>query len=61
MNPSPDSRFVAYVSDEIEAETYEVYVRPFDASRPDVGAGTATPVRISTGGRRACCLRCQVA
>ena len=47
---SPDSRFMAYLSNEVE--TFEVYVRPFDASKPDVGAGGAKPVQVSTAGAR---------
>ena len=47
---SPDMRFVAYLSDEIVAETFELYVRPFDAKRPEAGAGDTTPVRLSNGG-----------
>jgi protease II len=47
---SPDSRFMAYVSDEIEAETFEVYVRPFDAGKSDVSAGGAKGVQVSTAG-----------
>ena len=47
---SPDSRFVGYLSDEIEAETFEVYARPFDASAPEAGARGAKAVRVSTAG-----------
>jgi hypothetical protein len=54
---SPDSRFMAYVSNEtaylsneIEAETFEVYVRPFDAGKSDVSAGDAKGVQVSTAG-----------
>lgn len=32
---SPDERFVAYVSNETDVNSLEVYVRPFDASKPD--------------------------
>jgi len=49
---SPDSRFMAYLSNEIEAETFEVHVRPFDASKPEAGAGGAQPVQVSTAGAR---------
>jgi len=31
---SPDGRFIAYRSDEVKPERFEVYVRPFDAARP---------------------------
>jgi hypothetical protein len=53
---SPDSRFMAYLSnefktsEEIESNIYEVYVRPFDASKSDVSAGGAKPVQVSTAG-----------
>ena len=47
---SPDSRFIAYLSDEIEAEMFQVYVGPFDASQPDGGGGGATPVQVSHAG-----------
>ena len=47
---SPDSRFMAYLSDEIEAQTFEVYVRPFDATKSDVSAGGEKAVRVSTAG-----------
>lgn len=47
---SPDTRFMAFVSDELEFQTFELYVRPFDPSRADVSAGGAKPVRVSTGG-----------
>ena len=46
---SPDSRLMAYVSNEVN----EVYVRPFDARKPDAGTGGADPVRVSTAGARA--------
>jgi Tol biopolymer transport system component len=47
---SPDSRFMAYLSNEIEAEIFEVYVRPFDTSTPEAGAGGSKPVQVSTAG-----------
>lgn len=31
-------------------EIFEVYVRPFDASTPDAGAGGAKPVQVSDAG-----------
>jgi len=37
--------------DEIDAGIHEVYVRPFDASKPEAGAG-GTPVQVSTAGAR---------
>ncbi len=47
---SPDSRFMAYLSDETEVEIFEVYVRPFEASAPEAGAGGAKPVQVSNAG-----------
>jgi hypothetical protein len=53
---SPDSRFMAYLSnefktkDEIDAGIHEVYVRPFDASKPAASTGSAKPVQVSTTG-----------
>ena len=44
---SPDSRFIAYLSDEIEVDVFQVYVGPFDASEPDGGRGGAAPVQVS--------------
>ena len=41
---------MAYLSDEIVADTLEVYVRPFDASQPDAGAGDAKPALVSATG-----------
>jgi len=47
---SPDSRFIAYLSDEILVDIFQVYVGPFDASEPDGGRGGATPVQVSHAG-----------
>ncbi|MEE8340285.1 MAG: hypothetical protein V3R56_09075 [Xanthomonadales bacterium] len=47
---SPDSRFIAYLSDEILVDIFQVYVGPFDATKPDGGRGDATPVQVSHGG-----------
>ena len=44
---SPDSRFMAYLSDETEVDIYEVYVHPF---APEAGAGGANPVQVSNAG-----------
>lgn len=33
---SPDGRFIAYRSDEVKPERFEVFVRPFDATKPAV-------------------------
>ena len=47
---SPDGRFIAYLSDETEADTFEVYVRAFDAGSPDPRATDAPAVQVSTAG-----------
>ena len=47
---SPDSRFIAYLSDEILVDIFQVYVGPFDATKPDGGRGDATPVQVSHAG-----------
>jgi Tol biopolymer transport system component len=55
---SPDSRFMAYLSnegktsEEINNNINEVYVRPFDPAKSDVSSGTEKPVRVSTAGAR---------
>jgi Tol biopolymer transport system component len=47
---SPDSRFIAYLSDEILVDIFQVYVGPFDGSKPDGGSGDATAVEVSHTG-----------
>ena len=47
---SPDSRFMAYRSDETDTGINELYVRPFDASKPEAGAKGEKPVQISMTG-----------
>jgi len=49
---SPDVRFIAYLSAEIEDKIFQVYVGPFNASKPDGGRGAATPVQVSHAGAR---------
>jgi Tol biopolymer transport system component len=49
---SPDGRFVAYLTDPDDPMTLDVFVRPFDASKPDA-APAGEPVRISKGGTAA--------
>ena len=45
----PDMRFLAYASDELNSQSQEVYVRPFDASKPE--APPAGPiVQVSKNG-----------
>jgi Tol biopolymer transport system component len=45
---SPDGRYLAFLSNEDDGETMEVYVRPFDARKPEAPAGPG--VRISKNG-----------
>ena len=45
---SPDGRFMAFLSNEVDGERGEVWVRPFDASKPDAPAGPG--VRVSKNG-----------
>jgi hypothetical protein len=42
---SPDVRLIAYLSDEVEADEFRLYVSPFDPTRPD-GRGSAMPVQV---------------
>jgi dipeptidyl aminopeptidase/acylaminoacyl peptidase len=46
---SPNDRYIAYLSNEIKTDTFDVYVRPFERSRPDVRPAPAA-VRVSNGG-----------
>jgi Tol biopolymer transport system component len=46
---SPDGRFMAYVANEENVDRLEVYVRPFDASKPDT-MPPGKPVKVSTNG-----------
>jgi len=45
---SPDNRYIAFISNEADVDRGEVYVRPFDPSKPDATSGPA--IRISTDG-----------
>ena len=53
---SPDSRFMAYLSnegktlEEIDSNIFEVYVRPYDPAEADVIMGGGKPVQVSTAG-----------
>jgi hypothetical protein len=53
---SPDSRFMAYLSnegktkEEINSDINEVYVRPFDPAKSDVSSTGEKPVQVSTAG-----------
>jgi Tol biopolymer transport system component len=46
---SPDERFVAYLSNEADVERMQVYVRPFDASKPEA-PGPGAAVQVSKNG-----------
>jgi Tol biopolymer transport system component len=46
---SPDGRFLAYLSNEADAEKMQVYVRPFDASKPET-PGPGSAVQVSKNG-----------
>jgi hypothetical protein len=48
---SPDMRYLAYASDEVNSQSADVYVRPFDASKPDA-PGTGPIVRVTKDGAR---------
>jgi len=45
---SPDGRFLAFLSNEASIDKADVYVRPFDANKPEAPAGPA--VRVSQNG-----------
>jgi Tol biopolymer transport system component len=46
---SPDNRFLAYLSNEADVDRGEVYVRPFDASKPEA-PGPGPAVQVSKDG-----------
>jgi Tol biopolymer transport system component len=48
---SPDMRFLAYASDETNSQSAEVYVRAFDASKPDA-PGPGPVVQVTKNGAR---------
>src|SRR4029077_18293629 len=47
---SPDGRFLAYLSNEAEVATVQIYVRPFASNKPDAPAGPAVQVTNRKGG-----------
>jgi len=48
---SPDSRLVAYASNEIKVDVMQLYVRPFDPSKPEkAGAGPALQISTNANG-----------
>jgi eukaryotic-like serine/threonine-protein kinase len=47
---SPDGRLLAYMSNEKEVTTMQLYVRPFDPNKPETPAGPAVQVTNLKGG-----------
>ena len=47
---SPDGRFLAYLSNEIDVRTMQIYVRPFSSAKPNAPAGPAVQVTDVKGG-----------
>jgi Tol biopolymer transport system component len=47
---SPDGRFLAYLSNEVDVRTTQLYVRPFSSSKPGAPAGPAVQVTFLKGG-----------
>jgi Tol biopolymer transport system component len=47
---SPDGRFLAYLSNEAEVATTQIYVRPFDSNKPEAPAGPAVQITSLKGG-----------
>ena len=47
---SPDGRLLAYLSNEAEVATVQIYVRPFDSNKPDAPAGPAVQITNLKGG-----------
>ncbi len=46
---SPDNRYIAFISNEADVDRGEVYVRPFDPSKPDAPL-TGPAIRVSKDG-----------
>ena len=47
---SPDGRSIAYIANEADVRTMQVYVRPFDSNKPNAPAGPAVQVTNLKGG-----------
>ena len=47
---SPDGKMLAYMSNEIDVRTPQLYVRPFDSNKPQAPAGAAVQVTNLKGG-----------
>jgi len=43
---SPDTRLIAFLSDEVEQDEFRLYLAPFDPSQPDGGRQSAAPVTV---------------
>jgi len=47
---SPDGKLLAYLSNEAEVATSQIYVRPFNSAKPDAPAGPAVQITNIKGG-----------
>jgi Tol biopolymer transport system component len=47
---SPDGRWMAYLSNEVDVLQPQLYVRPFDSAKPEAAAGRAVQVASVKGG-----------
>jgi len=47
---SPDGRLLAYMSNEVDVRTAQIYVRPFSSAKPEAPAGPAVQVTNLKGG-----------
>jgi dipeptidyl aminopeptidase/acylaminoacyl peptidase len=47
---SPDGRYVAFLSNEADVTTAQLYVRPFDAAKPDKAGTPAVQISKNKGG-----------
>jgi Tol biopolymer transport system component len=47
---SPDGRYLAFMSNEADVRTPQIYVRPFDSNKPSAPAGAAVQVTNLKGG-----------
>jgi Tol biopolymer transport system component len=45
---SPDSRHIAYLTDEVEPDVFNLYIARFDPRQPDGRVNDAAPLRVST-------------
>lgn len=47
---SPDTRYIAYLTDELVHDVFQINVAPFDPTQPDGRVEDATPVQVSADG-----------